>query len=263
MVLRRGATLLWWYLKINVKKLIIYKADFTFNVFATFLWIGSGLFNILILFDKITALHGWSFAEMAMLYGMWSLTFAIYNVFGNGILEIENHIIRGSMDLVLTKPISPLFQIVFSRISPSGVAFMLFGAVFTFLSGRNVDVSWNIGKVFYLLISTLVGGGLIFATYLILASLAFWYLKSNNAVKIGYDIHKFAQYPISIYNKGISILLMTIFPYAFTNYFPIAYVLGKVNIFFGILSLLVGGAVVLLSFLVWRKGLNNYESSGN
>lgn len=262
-ILKRIITLLWWYLKINIKKLMIYKGDLAFNVFATFLWIGSGLFNILILFDKITALRGWSLMEMAMLYGMWSLTFAIYNVFGNGILEIENHIVKGSMDLVLTKPISPLFQIVFSRISPSGVAFLLFGIIFTYLSSLKVGVLWNVEKIFYMIITVVIGGGLIFATYLILASLAFWYFKSNSAVKIGYDIHKFAQYPISIYSKEISILLMTVFPYAFTNYFPIAFLLGKVDVCYGILSPVVGIVVMLLAFLIWRRGLYNYESSGS
>lgn len=259
----RGISLLCYYLKINVKKLVIYKADFTFNVFATFLWIGSGLFNILILFSRINTLKGWNFAEMAMLYGMWSLTFAIYNIFGNGILEIENHIVKGSMDLILTKPISPLFQIVFSRISPSGVAFLLFGVIFTVLSSIKVNIKWTIGKILYLILSSIIGGALIFATYLILASLAFWYLKSTSAVKIGYDIHKFAQYPITIYSKYITLLLLTIFPYAFTNYFPIAFILGKVPWFYGCLSPGVGVIVILLSGLIWRKGLRNYESSGS
>lgn len=251
------------YFSVNIKRLVEYKADFVFNLFSVFIWVGTGLFNISIVFTKLTTFNGWSLAEIGLLYGMWSLTFSIYNAFGHGILDIENNIVSGKMDTLLTKPISPLFQLISSRISTMGLGFLIFGIVIMAISAQKVGLSWNILTISYLIITAVTGGLLIFATYLILGCLAFWFIRSNSAIRIGYDIHKFAQYPIDIYGTGIKIILATILPYAFTNYFPISFLLGKVNVFYGIISPIICLFVFGISILVWTLGLKKYEGSGS
>ncbi len=255
--------LLFSYLFLNIKRITEYKLDFIFNLLSVFIWVGTGLFNILILFTNIKTFDGWNLFEVCLLYGMWSLTFAIYNVFGSGILDIENNIISGTMDIMLIKPISPLFQIIVSKINTMGLGFLSFGIVIIVISSIRLDIEWNIFKICYLIFMVLVGGGLIFATYLILASLSFWFLKSNSAIKIGYDIHKFSQYPLSIYGKGIKIILSFILPYAFTNYYPIAFLLGKVNTIYGLISPLVCILGIIISIYIWKLGLKNYEGCGS
>ncbi len=251
------------YFKVNIKKLVEYKGDFIFNLISVLVWVSIGLINIGIIFDKLQSLKGWSLPEISLLYGMWSLTFAMYNAFGNGILDIENHIVTGSMDVLLTKPISPLIQIVCSRINTMGVGFLVFGVVVMIISAYNINYTWNVLKILYLIVTSITGGLLIFATYLILGSLAFWLLHSTSAIRIGYDIHKFVQYPLSIYGDGIKIILVTIFPYAFTNYYPIAFLLGKVPVFYGILSPTFCIIIFILSLKIWRLGLKRYEGTGS
>lgn len=97
---------------------------------------------------------------------------------------------------------------------------------------------------------------------IILGSLAFWFLKSNAAIKIGYDIHKFAQYPLGIYGMPIKLVLSCVFPYAFTNYFPVAYLLNKCGLIMALLSLLVCVVGFVISLHVWNRGLKKYEGSG-
>ena len=255
--------LLFSYLFLNIKKLTEYKLDFIFNLLSVFIWIGAGLVNILILFTNIKTFDGWNLAEVGLLYGMWSLTFAIYNVFGSGILDIENNIISGSMDIMLIKPIGPLFQIIVSKINTMGLGFLSFGIIMIIVSSMKINIEWNIFKICYLIFMILAGGGLIFATYLILASLSFWFIKSSSAIKIGYDIHKFSQYPLSIYGNGIKVILSFILPYAFTNYYPIAFLLGKVNVIYGIISPLVCILFVIISICIWKLGLKKYEGCGS
>lgn len=237
--------------------------DFVFNFVSVIVWVSVGIINIGIIFTKIKTFNGWSFPDIGLLYGMWSLTFSIYNAFGNGILDIETNIVSGKMDTILTKPISPLFQIISARISTMGLGFLVFGIVVMFISVQYIPLQWNIFKVAYLIFTSITGGMLIFATYLILGSLAFWFIRSNSAIRIGYDIHSFAQYPIEIYSQAIKLILITIIPYAFTNYYPVAFLLGKVGIFYGIISPIVCLFVFGLSIKVWALGLKKYEGSGS
>jgi len=251
------------YFSVNLKRLAEYKTDFIFNLFSVFVWAGTGLFNIGIVFSKLKTFSGWSLAEVGLLYGMWSLTFSIYNAFGHGILDIENNIVSGKMDILLTKPISPLFQLISSRVNTMGLGFFIFGIVTMVISAYNVDISWNILNICYLIITSITGGMLIFATYLIIGCLSFWTIRSNSAIRIGYDIHKFAQYPLDIYGNGIKILLSTILPYAFTNFFPISFLLGKVSVFYGVISPLLCLIVFGISILVWAIALKKYEGTGS
>lgn len=251
------------YTKTNLRRLMAYKVDFMFNLLAVIVWIVAGLVNLAILFSSTKSLAGWAFPEVCFLYGMWSLTFAIYNTFGAGILDLEEYIVSGKMDCILLKPVHPLFQITTLRINTMGIGFLLIGIVCILVSGVAVDISWSVGLFLYLLLAVLSGSVLVFSSFLFLSTLSFWLLKANSLVKVGYDIHKFSQYPISIYNNGIQFLLITLFPYAFSNYFPVAYILGKTSAVYGVLSILVCILMFFIALWFWNISLKKYEGCGS
>lgn len=104
---------------------------------------------------------------------------------------------------------------------------------------------------------------MIFATYLILGCLAFWFSRSSAAIKIGYDVHLLVQYPVNIYSGAIKIFLTFIFPYIFTNYYPISVLLGKEPVVYGIISPFACIFMLYLSLLFWKLGLKSYQGSGS
>jgi len=256
-------SLYFYYLKTNIRVLFEYKSDLIFTLFSIIVWTGAGLVNIGIIYTKIQAIKGWNLSEIGLLYGMWSLTFAIYNSFGNAVFDIENYIVTGTMDSILTKPLNPLFQLIAKKFNVMGIGFLAFGVATMIFFVQRVNIQWDIFKVSYLIIAAIAGGILIFSTYLILGSLAFWFLRSNLAIWIGFDMHKFAQYPMDIYARGIKFILVTIFPFAFTNYFPISFLLGKVDWKYGIISPFVCVLVLLIAVQIWKMGLKKYEGAGS
>jgi ABC-2 type transport system permease protein len=251
------------FIIVNIKRLLEYKVDFVFNMIAIIVWLSTGLINISIIFTTLDTFNGWDLSQMGLLYGMWSLTFSIYNAFGNGILDIEKNIITGKMDTLLTKPVSPLLQIICSKISTMGLGLLFFGITIVIISASKVNIEWNVFKIIYIIITSFTGGILIFSTYLILGSLAFWFIRSKSAIRVGYDIHTFSQYPIDIYSKNIKFILIGVLPYAFTNYFPVAFILGKVGIFYGVLSPIISIIIFFISIKIWNLGLKNYEGTGS
>ena len=251
------------YFKTNIKKLLEYKSDFLFNLISVTIWVSAGLLNIYIIFTNLKSFDGWNFSDVGLLYGMWSLTFSIYNAFGQGIMDIESYIVSGRMDNLLTKPVNPLFQLITSKINTMGIGFLLFGVISMIYFALKSSIIWSTLKIIYIIIAIISGGLLIFGTYLIIGCLAFWTLKSSYAIKIGYDVHKFSQYPISIYGKEIRILLICILPYAFTNYFPVAFLLGKSSIIYGVISPIICIIVFVISLFIWKLALKKYEGSGS
>ena len=251
------------YTKVNIKKLLAYKADFAFNIVAVSIWISAGIINLSIFFSSANSLAGWSYEETCFLYGMWSMTFAIYNTFGAGILDLEDYIVSGKFDSLLLKPVRPLLQIVTLRINTMGIGFLLIGTICLLIAALSLNIQWTIYAIIYLITAILAGGLLVFSSFWILATLSFWFGRANNLIKIGYDIHKFTQYPISIYNHGVQAILYTVFPYAFSNYLPVACILGKASDLAGAISIIFCGLVFAFALWFWNLSLKKYEGSGS
>lgn len=259
--MKRLLKLYGYFFKLNLKRLTIYRADFALNLIAMLVWAGSGVVEILILFSNMSTFAGWTLPEMCLLYGMWSLTFALYNAFGHGVMEIEGHIINGTMDTLLTKPLDPLYQLLTAHLNTMGLAMFMLGAVVTVVACVGLSIQWTLFKILFLLISIISGGLIIFSVNFMLETLAFWYGRIHAAVRVGYDVHMFAKYPISIYGKAVQLLLIFVFPFAFTNYVPAAVLLGKLRPAFGILPPLVALLVFSLALKVWKRGIQKYESA--
>ena len=80
---------------------------------------------------------------------------------------------------------------------------------------------------------------------------------------------EFTRYPLSIYSRGVRLLLAFVFPFAFMNYFPASYFLHKTDNGLGLppavglLTPLIGVAFVAVAYAFWRVGLNRYQGVGH
>jgi ABC-2 type transport system permease protein len=79
----------------------------------------------------------------------------------------------------------------------------------------------------------------------------------------------FTRYPISIYTRGVRIVLAFVLPFAFMNYFPATYFLAKsetglhLNPAVGLLTPAIGLAWFGVSYLFWKAGLQHYQGTGS
>jgi ABC-2 type transport system permease protein len=80
---------------------------------------------------------------------------------------------------------------------------------------------------------------------------------------------EFSRYPISIYQRGVRVVLAFVLPFAFMNYFPATYLLHKsedglhLNPGVGLLTPLVGVLVFALGYAFWRAGIDRYQGTGS
>lgn len=81
-------------------------------------------------------------------------------------------------------------------------------------------------------------------------------------------MHKFAEYPISIFSKVIQTAIIYIVAFAFVNYFPAQFLLRKEDMaqypeIFMYITPIVGMGLYLLTYGFWRYSIKYYKSSGN
>ena len=83
-----------------------------------------------------------------------------------------------------------------------------------------------------------------------------------------FEISSFVQYPITIYPLFMQTVLSFILPYAFINFYPAQFILGKQDFsVFGpvmqYLAPLVGAAVFAFGIWFWNRSLRRYQSTGS
>ena len=72
-----------------------------------------------------------------------------------------------------------------------------------------------------------------------------------------------AQYPIGVFKKGFIYFFTFIIPYAYVNYYPLLYVIGKTNNYFYALSPLLVILYLIPCFVIFNKGIKRYSSVGS
>lgn len=253
------------FLKQYIKTLMEYKEDFIYGLVGFFLIQLTSLIFIGLVFNNIQSLKGWTFYEIIFIYGFSQIPRGIDHVFTDYLWIFSGNSIRtGEFDRYLLRPLNPLFQVIAQRFQPEGFGELIVGFLLIIYSGIKLQIEVTPVKIIGFIIAV-IGGTLIYtAIKLAAASIAFWTKTSFRHLQIAYELSGFAKYPVTIYPGMVKNLLTFIVPFAFTGFYPGAYLLGKESFFVGvILTLVVGAVAICVAYLIWLKGLSIYESVGN
>jgi ABC-2 type transport system permease protein len=257
------------YWRINVLTSLEYRTNFLLWAAFTLVYHGSAIAALYIVLSQFPSMNGWTFREMAFLYGLWMLAHALYNTFFSNVDDVPERIRDGDFDRVLIRPLDALFQVIATpgQIFPDELVLaLLYFAFATVYSGVRVDAA------FVLLVPPIVAGATLIdlGINLAIATAAFWFVKVEALRWLVLQLEQeFTRYPVSIYSRGVRLLLTFVVPFAFMNYFPAVYFLRKPDTAFGLppeaglLSPLIGAVLVLAAYALWRVGLNKYQGVGH
>ena len=90
-----------------------YKVDFVVGVLGVFLTQGLNLLFLNVLFSTHPSLEGWTFQEIAFIYGFFFDSQGIWTISFDNLWALGQRLVRkGEFDKYLTRPINPLFHIL-------------------------------------------------------------------------------------------------------------------------------------------------------
>jgi ABC-2 type transport system permease protein len=257
------------YWRINALTTLEYRANFALWALFTLVYHGSAITALWIVFQNFPAMNGWSFREMSFLYGLWMLAHGLHNALFSNVDGIPERIREGDFDRVLIRPLDALFQVVSTpgQIFPDElIAALAYFCFATWYSGVRVDA------LFLAAVPPIVLGGALIdlGINLIIATAAFWFVRVDELRWIALQLEQeFTRYPITIYSRGVRLLLTFALPFAFMNYFPAAYLLHKPGSGLGLppqaglFTPLIGVLFVTVAYAFWRYGLNRYQGAGH
>ena len=257
------------YWRINLLTMVEYRANFFMWLGFTIVYHATALGALWVTLREFPSMNGWDFKQMAFLYALWMLAHELHNTFFFTVVNVPEYVREGRFDRFLVRPLDALFQAltVPSQIFPDGLVLAIVTfVIMTHVSGVLVD--W---QFFAYVPFAVIGGALIdLGISLAIATVAFWFVRVDTLRWVVMSLEQeFTRYPISIYTRGVRVLLSFVFPFAFMNYFPATYLLHKADTGLalspqvGLLTPAVGLAWLTASYLFWRIGLNHYQGTGS
>lgn len=252
----------------SVRSQMQYKLAFVLRSAADFMLIVSELLPTYFLVRFFGGLEGWTFPQLALLYGMVELSWATVE---GGLRGFENfgvYLLQGELDRWLLRPRSIVLQVAAYVFEIRKIGRVLQGAVVLVVAALWLEL--DLAATAWVAIGIL-GGIAFFAGIVILSAASqFWTLGQTSELQnmLTYGGSAALTFPVSIYSDWFRRVLVYGIPLAFVNYFPALAALDRVEAdgwpaFMPWLSPFVCVGVLLLGQAAFNRGLQRYESTGS
>jgi ABC-2 type transport system permease protein len=251
----KNLKLIFKYIKLNLQKEYQYKTSFFTKIIMMILNNAFFILQWIIIFGVTESIGGYGFKEVMLLWALSAMGYGIAHALFSGAFNIANLIYEGRLDVFLTQPKNVLVNLICSETSVSALGDIAYSFIALALAGA----SWW----WYLAIIPIgIVGALIYVGITICFQTLSFYVKRGSAIAdtIGSAMLMFSNYPPVIFNTIAKILLFTIIPCGFMIFLPAESIFLGFSIW-GIVAML-GFALlmVILAFILFKKGLKKYNS---
>ncbi|MBA3239455.1 MAG: ABC-2 family transporter protein [Parachlamydiaceae bacterium] len=251
---------------VSVRMQMQHRASFIMLTLALFLSSFMDIFGIWVLFDRFKMIQQWTLKEVALLYGIMNMSFALAEMSAKVFDNFSQMVKRGDFDRVLLRPLGTLFQIASSEIQIMRIGRFLQGAVILNYGFREMDLSFFSFQTLVILLTIMSTSCVFYGLFILQATLSFWTTETLELMNIvTYGGLESGQYPLSIYTQSFRFFFTFIIPLGCVAYYPLATALRLENfpLWTAAFFPLSGILFLYLCCQVWKLGVRHYHSTGS
>ena len=252
----------------HIRSQLQYRVSFALDLLGATLLTFLDFVAILVIFQQVPALGGWTIAEIAFLYALATISFALADLVIGHLDLFPNMIREGTFDVLLARPLPSLFQVVASDFALRRVGKALQGAAVLVVALVELGVDWNPGRIAMIPLAIVAGTVIYGAIWVGLATIAFWIVDAIEFVNaFTYGGSYLSQYPVNIFARWLRGLVLFVVPVSFVAYFPALYILDKPDTLglpdaLRFASPLVAVLAALVANAAWNNAVRHYRSAG-
>jgi ABC-2 type transport system permease protein len=253
------------YLAMNLKSVLEYRLSSWLVAAGQSLTTIFSFLGLTLLFHRFGSLAGWTFAEVALCYGVTTVAFSLSECFARGFDVFSSMVIRGEFDRILLRPRSTLVQVLGARTEIGRLSRVLAGIIILCAILPRTGIVWDFPKTVTLVLMILGGAAVITGVFILGAAICFFTLEGLEVINIfTYGGKELASYPLPVYGKWITRFFTFVIPFGCVNYLPLLYLTGRVESSPFYIFIPAAGFVFLLPCVcVWRFGVRHYSSTGS
>jgi ABC-2 type transport system permease protein len=259
----------WSLQKAALRSSMQYRLDFAMTSVMAIVYQGSGFAFLWVVLAKFHTIAGWSFGQVAFLYGLRLLAHAVWRLPFSQLESLTFAIREGQFDRYLVRPMNPLVQLMTRGFFMGTTGDIMTAAAVFAYANHLTHISWTPVHIGYLVLAVIGGAAAEGAFVLAATSLGFKSLLTWAAQYLVDQVYLlFGSYPLRLFGATTGWMLTWIVPVAFVAYIPSATLLGRTGGLHVTAAVAWGAPVIGLlwftaSYRFWLLQLRGYQSSGH
>ena len=214
---------------IAVARALTYRLNFMLSLLITIGY--NALFPLvsILIYRSGASFPGWNFYEVLLMQSIFILSQGLASImFSNVLWTTLQHIREGSFEIVLLKPMNPLFFLVASNFDPESVGLIIGGGVlFGFSLAQTEIASLAVIPQFLLLFAA--GFAVMAGINMLMAATSFKWVGNSRIPEIFDSVMTFGKYPVTIFPKAIKGIATFVIPVSMIGFYPASALLGRLD----------------------------------
>jgi ABC-2 type transport system permease protein len=252
------------FYKYSLLKDLEYRTNFIANIFMSVFWLVWAMVGVGVFFLHADKMGDWSYPEVLMVVALFTLFNGIMEaLFRPNVGAVIEQVRDGTFDFVLTKPVNSQFIASLRNLVMWRLVDVLIGIFLIVYALGQLHITPSLVQIAFFVVMILSGMVIVYSIWLIMVSLAFWFVKIDNITELFYAFYEAGRYPVTIYRGVVRTLLTFIVPIAFVTTFPASALLGRIDTPTTVLSFGMAIALFIISSRFWNYAVNHYSSASS
>jgi ABC-2 type transport system permease protein len=250
-------------LKNNWVREAVYRTNFLTAVTTDVIWMLVELSLFTVIYANVPSIAGWTREQVFFFLGIFFASDALFTTFfQRNFWTFSDLVNRGELDILLTKPINPLFLALSRWINMTAIFNVFLGL---YICARYAGPAGFEGGWKWLLVGVWLLVGMTSALLLRFAFSIwiFWTDRSWALSRMYYQFFAFASKPDSLFPIAIRYMLLSFLPFAFIGSVPARALLHGLTPGEYVWIASVLGGFTLVNAYLWKTGLKRYQSASS
>lgn len=217
---------------------------------------------LLTLFTKVSEIANYTMSQALFFFLTFNLIDTTSQLFFREVYRFRQLVVTGDFDLILTKPMNPLFRALAGGADPLDLIMLIpYIGILIFIA-QNTSTLTIFNVVIYLL---LLANGFLIATsfHILVLALAIVTTEIDHAIMIYRDLTSMGRVPVDIYREPMRSIITFIIPIGIMMTFPAKAFMGLLTLPMTLISFSVGIVFFLVCLRIWRFALTQYSSASS
>ena len=241
-----------------------FKANFIGGLFVDIIYYGVQFFFFSIIYSYVDSLGDFNRQDVIIFMIITFLADTVYMFFFSGnVFNLNRWMVRGELDFILLKPITSQFMASLRFVKPYAlISFFILSFMLIWQLGL-YEKSISILNIITFIISFIMGIFLFYSVEFIISCSCFWFKNFSVAGWLTHEVMKFSTRPDSIYSGILRKVLLFLVPMIFIASVPARMLLYEPSFGYLFGQFVVTIAFLLITRLIWKRGIMLYESASS
>ena len=183
--------------------------------------------------------------------------------FGGNTFILNTMVVKGELDFVLIKPVNSQFFLSLRYVaSYSIISFIILSSLLIKLV-YDYHGFISIFNSLIFMVSFILGILIFYCFEFIISCLVFWYRNFSVGGWLASEMTKYSRRPDSIYQGKFRRIVFTIFPMAMITSVPARILIFGPELYLVVSQIIITIIFLLITNLIWNRGLKLYESASS